>query len=131
MSLLETNNKKFNLPFVFIAGVIFLIGLAYFAKYIEDLSKDAIDLEVPKVDQNVANENSVTIRINKNLEVYLDSVKIDTTQLEDKLKIQFEGQANPTILLQVEEGVSVEKAVNIMDLASKNQYKVILTVRPK
>jgi biopolymer transport protein ExbD len=128
MSLLQTNNKKFKIPVVFIAGVIFLIGLTYFAKYVEDVSKDAIQLELPKVSDVKENGKSVSIKITKSKEVYLDSVKVSGAELEEKLKIQFDGQANPTIELQAEEGVPISSVVRIMDIANKNRYKVILSV---
>jgi len=38
---------------------------------------------------------------------------------------------NPTIVLRAEEGVPIEKAVRIMDIANRNKYKIILAVRPK
>jgi len=125
MSLLETRNKKFNIPFVFIAGVLFLIALTYFAKYVEDLSAES------KVSGTVKSEKSVSIRFSKNKEIYLDSSLVKEEELEGKLKIQFDGYANPTILLHVEDSVPVNETVTIMEIASKNQYKIILGVLPK
>ena len=131
MSLLQTNNKKFKTPIVFIMGVIFLIGLTYFAKHLEDVPKDSLQLLLPKAVDAESNGKSVSIRITKNLEIYLDSVKVSMTELEEKLKIQFDGHASPTILLQAEQGTPISNAVHIMDIASKNRYKVILKVRPQ
>ena len=34
-------------------------------------------------------------------------------------------------MLRAEEGVPIEKAVLVMDIANRNKYKVILAVRPK
>lgn len=131
MSLLQTNNRKFKIPVIFIAGVIFLIGLTYFAKHLEDLSKNALDLIEPKVSDAETNGKSVSIKITKNEEIYLDSVKVAVTELEEKLKIQFDGHVNPTIQLQTEEGVPISNAVRIIDIANKNRYKVILSVPTK
>ncbi|MDG1327231.1 MAG: biopolymer transporter ExbD, partial [Flavobacteriaceae bacterium] len=36
----------------------------------------------------------------------------------------------PTIILRAEEGVPIEDAVFIMDIATKKNYKVVLAVRP-
>lgn len=131
MGLLETNNRKFNLPFVFIAGVIFLIALAYFANYLENIPKNALDLELPKVVGNELNEKLVVISINKNLEIRLDSIAVKKAELEEKLKIQFEGCENPKIILKVAEGVPISNAVEIMEIANNNRFKVILSVRQK
>ena len=126
MGLLETNNKKFRLPFVFIAGVIFLVELAYFANYLENMSKDALNLETSNALEGLKNEKSVSILITKNLNVYIDSVQVDTTDIEEILKIKFDGHANPTIQLQAEEGVPIGNVVRIMKIARNNQYKAIL-----
>jgi len=132
MSLLQTNNKKFKTPIVFIMGVIFLIGLTFFAKHLESMPENALDLIEPKLIDTIAtDEESVSILITKEIEIYVDSVKVPIAELEEKLKIQFDGHASPTILLQAEEGTPISNAVKIMDIANKNQYKVILKVRPQ
>ena len=41
------------------------------------------------------------------------------------------GVENPTIILRVEESVPIENAVNVMDIANQNQYKVIFGSTPK
>ncbi|EDP97676.1 biopolymer transporter ExbD [Kordia algicida OT-1] len=127
MSLLETRNKKFNIPFVFIAGVIFLVALAYFAKYLESYNATGLrNLELPEVSETNVEVKSVSVRLAKNAVIYLDSQEINNGELEEILKKEFEGHANPVIQLQAEEGVSIDKVVKVMDIANKNQYKVIL-----
>ncbi|WP_298520609.1 biopolymer transporter ExbD [uncultured Kordia sp.] len=122
MSLLETRNKKFNLPFVFIAGVLFLAGLAYFANYLENLSEKVTDVEV----QQAKTKKTIRIRVEENLDVFLDGTKIDVNQLEEVLKIQFEGYANPVITLKIIENISLEIMGDIMEIARKNNYEIIL-----
>lgn len=129
MSLLETKNKKFNLPFIFIAGVIFIIGLSYFAHYLENFESNAIDLEQPKNTENTVESTSISVQLGKNEKVYIDSLLIPKEDLEKEIKIKLDGQANPTILLQVDENVPIEKMAHIMEFASENHYKIILEAR--
>jgi biopolymer transport protein ExbD len=119
MNLLETRNKKFNLPVVFIIGVIFLVGLAFFANYIENLSPSETVTKAEK-------EKIIRITVDKNAMIFLDGTKIDTIQLEKALKKQFDGYANPVIQLETQQKVSSEKIIKIMDIATKNNYKIIL-----
>ena len=51
--------------------------------------------------------------------------------LEQDLLTLLKGKETPTIILRAEEGVPIEKAVKVMDIANRNRYKVILAVRPK
>lgn len=129
MSLLETKNKKFNLPFVFIAGAIFLVGLAYFAHYLESFEENALNLELPKAQKDEVNAVSIYVRLTKEGIVYLDSMPLKAIEIKEKLKLKLDGQANPTIILQLAEDVPVQKAVNIMEFANENHYKVILKIR--
>ena len=49
----------------------------------------------------------------------------------EKLKSMLANQADPTILLHVEEGVPIERAVSVMDIAYRNKFKIVLAVSPK
>lgn len=131
MSLLETRNKKFNIPFVFIAGVIFLLGLAYFANYLENMSKEAINLELPEKGGSEANVTSISVRLTKEEKIYIDSLLTKATELEKQIKLRLDGKPNPTILLQVDKKVSIDKAAELMEFAEKNNYKIILRIQQK
>ncbi|WP_298520611.1 biopolymer transporter ExbD [uncultured Kordia sp.] len=94
-------------------------------------SPNALDLLLPKAKGKSTNTQNVAVSIKKNLQVYIDSDRVREGQLEAKLKAKLRGQDSPTIILRAEEGVPIEKAVNIMDIANKNKYKIILAVRPQ
>ncbi len=94
-------------------------------------SPNALDLLLPKAKGKSTNTQNVSVSIKKNLEVYIDSDKVRASQVEAKLRAKLRGQTEPTIILRAEEGVPIEKAVNIMDIANRNKYKIILAVRPQ
>ncbi len=92
---------------------------------------NALDLLLPKAKGKSTNTQNVSVSINKNLEYFVNSDKINPQYLEIELKKALKDQEKPTIILRAEEGVPIEKAVNVMDIANRNKYKVILAVRPK
>jgi biopolymer transport protein ExbD len=94
-------------------------------------SPNALDLLLPKAKGKSTNVQNVSVSIKKNLEIYIDSNRVREGQIEAQLKAKLAGQDEPTIILRAEEGVPIEKAVNIMDIANKNKYKIILAVRPQ
>ena len=49
---------------------------------------------------------------------------------ESELNKILAGQETPTLIVRAEEGVPIEDAVFVMDIANKNNYKVVLAVRP-
>ena len=93
-------------------------------------SPNALDLLLPKAKGKSTNTQNVAVSIKKNLEIYIDSDRIREGQIEATLQAKLAGQTEPTIILRAEEGVPIEKAVNIMDIANRNKYKIILAVRP-
>jgi biopolymer transport protein ExbD len=93
-------------------------------------SPNALDLLLPKAKGKSTNTQNVSVSINKNLEYFVNSEKINGEYIEIELKKALEGQENPTIILRAEESVAIKEAVRVMDIANKNSYKVILAVRP-
>ena len=92
---------------------------------------NALDLLLPKAKGKSTNTQNVSVTINKNLEYFVNNEQINKEYIEIELKKALKGQENPTIILRAEESVAIKEAVNVMDIANRNSYKVILAVRPK
>ena len=93
-------------------------------------SPNALDLLLPKAKGKSTNTQNVSVSINKNLEYFVNNERINGEYIEIELKKALEGQENPVIILRAEESVAIREAVNVMDIANRNSYKVILAVRP-
>ena len=93
-------------------------------------SPNALDLLLPKARGKSTNTQNVSVTINRNLEYFVNNEQINGDYIEIELKKALEGQENPTIILRAEESVAIKEAVNVMDIANRNSYKVILAVRP-
>lgn len=91
---------------------------------------NALDLLLPKAKGKSTNQQNVSVSINKDLEYFVNNEKINGEYIEIELKKALEGQEKPTIILRAEESVAIKEAVNVMDIANRNSYKVILAVRP-
>lgn len=94
-------------------------------------SPNALDLLLPKARGKSTNKQDVSVSINKKLEIFVNSKKTDPSQIEAVLAGEVSQLEKPTVILQVEEGVPIEKAVEVMDIANRNNYKLILAVRPQ
>ncbi|MDC6366503.1 MULTISPECIES: biopolymer transporter ExbD [Flavobacteriaceae] len=92
---------------------------------------NALDLLLPKAKGKSTNTQNVSVTISKDLEYYVNNEQISKEYVEIELKKVLEGQDKPTIILRAEENVAIKEAVNVMDIANRNSYKVILAVRPK
>ena len=92
---------------------------------------NALDMILPKAKGKSTNTQNVSVSIKKNLTYFINGKKLKVNQIESKLKSLLSNNDKPTIMLRAEEGVPIEKAVLVMDIANRNKYKVILAVRPK
>jgi biopolymer transport protein ExbD len=93
-------------------------------------SPNALDLLLPKAKGKSTNTQNVSVSIDKNLNYFVNNEQINGDYIETELKKALEGQEKPTIILRAEENVAIKEAVNVMDIANRNSYKVILAVRP-
>jgi biopolymer transport protein ExbD len=93
-------------------------------------SPNALDLLLPKAKGKSTNTQNISVTINRNLEYFVNNQRINGEYIEIELKKALEGQEKPTIILRAEESVAIKEAVNVMDIANRNNYKVILAVRP-
>lgn len=92
---------------------------------------NALDLLLPKAKGKSTNTQNVSVTIDKDLKYYVNNEQINGEYIEIELRKALEGQEKPTIILRAEESVAIKEAVNVMDIANRNNFKVILAVRPK
>jgi biopolymer transport protein ExbD len=121
-------NPNFNMSSM--TDIVFLL-LIFFMITSTLVTTSALDILLPKASGKTENRQSTSVSITKNLTYYIDSKKVNENSLEQKLLALLAGKDNPTIVLRAEEGVPIEKAVKIMDIANRNRFKIILAVRPK
>ena len=93
-------------------------------------SPNALDLLLPKAKGKSTNTQNVSVSIDKDLQYFVNNERINGEYIEIELKKALRGQDKPTIILRAEESVAIREAVNVMDIANRNNYKVILAVRP-
>ena len=110
--------------------IVFLL-LIFFMLTSPVITPEALDLILPKAKGKTTSVQNVAVSITKDLQFYVDDERISQSALESTLKTKLAGEAKPTIILRAEEGVPIEKAVNVMDIANRNSYKIVLAVKPE
>ena len=92
---------------------------------------NALDMILPTAKGKSTNTKNVSVSIKKNATYYVNGKKVKKSNIERKLRELLTGAENKTVLLRAEEGVPIENAVAVMDIANRNRFKVILAVKPK
>ncbi|KRP12556.1 MAG: biopolymer transporter ExbD [Polaribacter sp. BACL8 MAG-120419-bin8] len=93
-------------------------------------SPNALDLILPKAKGKTTNTQQVSVSIDTDLRYFLNEKLVEKSQLEAVLIQELSAQDAPTIILRAAESIAIKEAVFVMDVANRNQFKVILAVRP-
>ncbi|QNJ97985.1 ExbD/TolR family protein [Constantimarinum furrinae] len=109
--------------------IVFLL-LVFFLLTSPAITPDALDLILPKAKGKSTNVQKASVSITKDGAYYVNKERVSEYSIESELKAALAGQEEPTIILRAEEGVPIEDAVFVMDIANKNNFKVVLAVRP-
>ena len=110
--------------------IVFLL-LIFFMLTSPAVTPEALDLILPKAKGKTTNQQNVAVSITKDLQIYINKERVSNSALEGRLQEMLSGVEDPTIILRAEEGVPIEKAVSVMDIANRNRYKIVLAVRPE
>jgi biopolymer transport protein ExbD len=109
--------------------IVFLL-LVFFLLTSPAITPDALDLILPKAKGKSTNQQKASVSITKDGAYYVNKERVSEYSIEKQLRDILASQDEPTIILRAEEGVPIEDAVFVMDIANKNNYKVVLAVRP-
>jgi len=110
--------------------IVFLL-LIFFMLTSTMVTTNALDLNLPKAKGKTENTKNVSVNINKELEYFIDKDPIAEDALEARLIELLSDDETKAIVLRAEQGVPIEKAVAVMDIAYRNKFKIVLAVDPK
>ena len=140
MSLKSQNKINPNFNMSSMTDIVFLL-LIFFMLTSTLVVTNALDLVLPSSSAPLIKKQKVSISIVKesadSLMYYLDNVSVELNQLEFKLqeKLSFNSISDSinlesTILLRVDKSIAMEHAVNVLDIAYRNNYKIVLATQP-
>ena len=109
--------------------IVFLL-LVFFLLTSPAITPDALDLILCNAKGKSTHMQNASVSITKNGAFYVNKERVSEYSIEKELKSALAGKENPTIILRAEKGVPIEDAVLVMDIANKNNFKVILAVQP-
>jgi biopolymer transport protein ExbD len=110
--------------------IVFLL-LIFFMLTSTMVTTNALDLNLPKAKGKTENTDNVSVNINKELQYFIDKDQVSEASLETTLLQLVGPDKTKAIVLRAEQGVPIEKAVAVMDIAYRNQLKIVLAVDPK
>ncbi|MTG99160.1 MULTISPECIES: ExbD/TolR family protein [Myroides] len=111
--------------------IVFLLLIFFMVAITTMTTTNALDLVLPNSDGKSDSVETVAVSVDEQSNYFIDQDKVALEQLEEGLKNKLSNQEDPNIVLHVAKGVPVEDAVYVMDIAYRNNYKIVLAVEPK
>lgn len=111
--------------------IIFLLLIFFIIALTTMTSTNALDLVLPSSDGKSDEIETVAVSIDEHVSFFVNDQQVSIDEIEAVLAEKLENQPEKNIVLHVAKGVAIEEAVYIMDIAYRNNYKIVLAVEPK
>lgn len=130
MAITNKNKVSVNFSNAGMSDIVFLL-LLFFMLTSTLVHPTALKLLLPKGTTQTSARPMTTVSITKDLQYYIEDQAITLENLEAALQAKV--GSNPEIYISVhtDRSVPIEYVVNVMNIAAKNQYKLVLATTPK
>ena len=128
---LKTKNKvspNFNMSSM--TDIVFLL-LIFFMLTSTLVSPNALKLLLPNSKAKTLEKQTLSVSITKEIEYYIENRQVNIENLERELITLLSEKIEPGIVLHADKTVDIEHAVKVMDIAYRNNYKLVLATNPK
>lgn len=92
---------------------------------------NALKLLLPQSSNQTSAKPNTSVSITKDLRYYVETKRVEFSELEPMLQAKLGEQPDLYIALHVDETVPMKEVVKVMNIAKKNKYKLILATRAK
>ena len=129
MALKSRNKVTPNFNMSSMTDIVFLL-LIFFMLTSTLVSPNALKLLLPNSKSKTLEKQTISISIDKNINFYIDENQVDINELETRLINILSSELEPAIILHSDKSVEIEHVVKIMDIAYRNNYKIVLATDP-
>jgi biopolymer transport protein ExbD len=130
MALRSRNKVEVNYSVAGMTDIIFLL-LLFFMLTSTLINPNALNLLLPRSNNQVQAKPMTTISISKDIVFYVDRQPVDKMHLESVLREKVAKRKEPVVSIHADRSVPIEHIVMIMNIARNNNYKVILATSPE
>lgn len=94
------------------------------------LNPNVIKVNLPKAsDTKVINKKQVTLTVTGDMKYFVNREEVDKSQLETKLQDALAGSDEPTVMLNVDSTLQVQRLVDVMQVGTKLKAKMVLATQ--
>ena len=130
MALSQRNKISINFSSVGMTDVVFNL-LIFFMLTSTLVHPSAIKLLLPKGSTQTSAKPQTSVSITSDLNYYIEKQPVSIDQIESVLKHKLGSNPDTYIALHADKSVPFENVVRVLDIAQRNNYKLIIATSPK
>lgn len=137
MAIKRRAKVEMNFSMSSMTDLVFLL-LIFFLITSTLVNPNALKLLLPKSTNQVNTKPEVSISIKHYVEsntfsyhINGEQTPVPFSQIEPLIQAALQGTEDPTVSLHVDRTVPMEQVVNVMNIAKRNQYRIILATAPE
>lgn len=119
------------------SDIVFLL-LIFFLVTSTLVNPNALKLLLPKSSNQVSSKPTVSVSIKHYLQsntfsyhINGNNTPVPFSEIEGLIQNELRDTEDPTVSLNVDKTVPMEQVVNVMNIAKRNQYRIILACAPE
>lgn len=111
--------------------LVFLL-LIFFIILSTLVSPYALPVDLPTSKNKTKQKPKISVTITEDLKYFIGSDRVDEANFEDalKAKLQAGGEGEQSLVLHVDKSVPTGNMVTVLDLAKRNNCKIVLATKP-
>lgn len=129
MNLRGRNKVSPNFNMSSMTDIVFLL-LIFFMLTSTLVSPNALKLLLPSSKAKTLEKQTISVSINSDIHFYINENRVDENNLEQEISNVIKDTEEPAIILHADKSVDIEHVVKIMDIAYRNEYKIVLATKP-
>jgi len=130
MAIRSRNKVDVNYSVAGMTDIIFLL-LLFFMLTSTLIAPNALKLLLPQSNNQTNVKAMTTVSITADIRYFIEKAPIDPAMLETSLQTRLSEVKEPTIAIHADKSVPIEHIVMVMNIARRNNYKVILATSPE
>ncbi len=130
MAITQRNKISINFSSAGMTDVVFNL-LIFFMLTSTLVHPSAIKLLLPKGSTQTSAKPQTTVSITSDLNYYVEKQMVAFDQLEGLLKEKLGGEPDMYISVHADKSVPFENVVKVLDIAQRNNYKLIIATSAK
>lgn len=131
MAIRSKNKVNTNFNMSSMTDIVFLL-LVFFIIASTLISPNALEVLLPKASSTPGpQKQTVNVSITQDLKYFVNKDEVQESEIENHLLSLVEGEDDPGIILRAEQSVPIQNVVVIMDIANRNELKLVLATEQK